>query len=68
MCTGTSATSTASSDMVAEGDSKNGISDVEDSPAIEFDDSPLLFPELVVFFVCNYFFYYLNIKQLIKFK
>ena len=54
--------------MVAEGDSKNGISDVEDSPAIEFDDSPLLFPELVVFFVCNFFFYYLNIKQLIKFK
>lgn len=52
LCTGTSATSTASSDMVAEGDSKNGISDVEDSPAIEFDDSPLLFPELVVFFVC----------------
>ncbi|KAK2566456.1 Poly(ADP-ribose) glycohydrolase [Acropora cervicornis] len=46
LCTGTSATSTASSDMVAEGDSKNGISDVEDSPAIEFDDSPLLFPEL----------------------
>lgn len=45
LCTGTSATSTASSEMVAEGDSKNGISDVEDSPAIEFDDSPLLFPD-----------------------
>ena len=53
--------------MVVEGDSKNGISDVEDSLAIEFDDSPLLFPELVIFFLCFVLlFYYLSTKQLVK--
>ena len=40
----TSATSTASSDMVVEGGSKDGLIDDEDSLA-GFDDSPLLFPE-----------------------
>ena len=41
----TSATSTASSDMVVEGGSKDGLSNNEDSLPVEFDDSPLLFPE-----------------------
>ena len=40
----TSATSTASSDMVVEGSSKDGLSDTEDG-LVGFDDSPLLFPE-----------------------
>lgn len=40
----TSATSTASSDMVVEGGSKDGLSDTEDG-LVGFDDSPLLFPD-----------------------
>ena len=40
----TSATSTASSDMVVEGGSKDGLSDTDDG-LVGFDDSPLLFPE-----------------------
>jgi len=40
----TSATSTASSDMVVEGGSKDALIDDEDS-LVGFDDSPLLFPE-----------------------
>ncbi|KAL9978494.1 hypothetical protein ACROYT_G016017 [Oculina patagonica] len=40
----TSATSTASSDMVVEGGSKDGLSDNDDNLA-DFDDSPLLFPD-----------------------
>ncbi|XP_068725085.1 poly(ADP-ribose) glycohydrolase-like isoform X1 [Montipora capricornis] len=43
---GTSATSTTSSEIVVEGNSKNGIlSDNEDSLGFEFDDSPPLFPD-----------------------
>ena len=41
----TSATSTASSDMVLEGGSKDGLSDNDNTLPDEFDDSPLLFPE-----------------------
>ena len=37
--------SNASSDMVVEGGSKDGLSENEDSLPVEFDDSPLLFPE-----------------------
>lgn len=41
----TSATSTASSDVVLEGGSKDGLSDNDNPLHDEFDDSPLLFPE-----------------------
>ncbi|KAJ7392132.1 hypothetical protein OS493_013504 [Desmophyllum pertusum] len=41
---GTSATSTASSDMVVEGGSKDVLSDNDDS-LVELNDSPLLFPD-----------------------
>ena len=41
----TSATSTASSDMVLEGGSKDGLSDNDNTLPDEFDDSPLRFPE-----------------------
>lgn len=41
----TSATSTASSDMVLEGGSKDGLSDNDNTLPDEFDDSRLLFPD-----------------------
>ena len=42
-----SATSTASSDMVVEGGSKDELSDNDDN-LVGFDDSPIIFTELVL--------------------
>lgn len=42
-----SATSTASSDMVIEGGSKDELSDNDDN-LVSFDDSPIIFTELVL--------------------